>query len=112
MAADSTHNSSPRQNLQTKEHVSASVYFSSEAFNALRRELYDNWREDPELQVGRLVDRSLWYYSGLMVTNPQAFVEIMSMELRLTIIFDSGREAEICKEILNALRKQRGVSAI
>jgi hypothetical protein len=107
-----SHNSSPEQNLKTTEHVSASVYYSSEEFNALRKELYEHWREDPETQVGRLVDRSLWYYSGLMVTNPQAFVEIMSLELGLTIIFDSGREQEICFEILNALRKQRGAPTL
>lgn len=106
------HDSSPKANLKTTEHVSTSVYFSSEEFNALRKELYDHWREEPETQIGRLVDRSLWYYSGLMVTNPQAFVEIMSLEMGLNIIFDSGRESEICLEILNALRKQRGVSMI
>jgi hypothetical protein len=85
---------------------------ASEEFNALRKELYENWREDPETQVGKLVDRSLWYYSGLMVTNPPAFVEIMCLELGLQIVFDSGREAEICLEILNALRRQRGVSPL
>lgn len=109
---DKPHDSAPKQNLATKEHVSQSIYFSSEAFNALRRELYDHWREDPQTQVGRLVDRSLWYYSGLMVTMPAAFVEIMSLELGLPILFDSGREQEICLEILNALRRVRGVSSL
>lgn len=102
------HNSSPVANLDTKDHISNSVYFSSEEFNALRKELFDNWREDPNTDL--IGDRSLWYYSGLMVTYPQAFVEIMSLELGLSIIFDSGREKEICLEILNALRKRRGVA--
>lgn len=100
------HDSSPKQNLQTKAHVSNSVYLMSEQFNALRKELYDHWREDPN--DDKIGDRSLWYYSGLMVTYPQAFVEIMSLELGLDIVFDSGREAEICFEILNALRRKRG----
>lgn len=100
------HNSSPEANLQTKEHnASAVLYLSSEEFNALRKELYDHWRDDP----GSITGKDLWYYSGLMVTNPQAFVEIMSLELGLQIVFDSGKEAEICFTILNALRKRRGV---
>lgn len=100
------HNSSPKQNLDTKAHVSNSVYYMSEAFNQLRKELYENWREDPTEDL--IGDRSLWYYSGLMVTFPQAFVEMMSLELGLNIMFDSGKEEEICFEILNALRKKRG----
>lgn len=107
--SDSSHNSSPKANLDTKEHVSVSVYMHSEGMNMLVKELYDNWREDPKDQVGKLVDRSLWFYSGLLVLNPPAFVEIMSLELGVPIIFDSGRENEICWDILNLLRKQRGV---
>lgn len=105
--ADSTHDSSPVTNLATTEHVTKSVYFASEEFNALRRELFNHWREDPN--DDKIGDRSLYYYSGLMVTNPPAFVELMSLELNTSPIFDSGREAEICLEILNALRKKRGV---
>ena len=106
------HNSSPKSDLNTKEHVSASVYMHSEEMLMLVKELYDHWREDPKDQIGKLVDRSLWYYSGLITTNPAAFVEIMSLELGTPIVFDSGREAEICFEILNLLRKQRGVSPL
>ncbi len=103
------HDSSPVANLQTKEHrAEAVLYVNSEEFNELRRELYENWRMDPKADTTG--GNSYWYYSGLMVTHPQAFVEIMSMELGLRITFDSGKESEICLEILNALRKKRGVS--
>jgi hypothetical protein len=106
------HDSSPDAKLDTKEHVSLSVYLHSEEMMAVVKELYENWREEPREQVGKLVDRSLWYYSGLLTTNPAAFVEIMSLELGLNIVFDSGREQEICFEILNALRKQRGAPTL
>jgi hypothetical protein len=101
--------SSPIANLDTKEHVSVSVYMHSEEQIALVKELYDHWREDPITQVGKLVDRSLWYYSGLLTYDPAAFVEVMSLELNMPhLVFDSGREAEICFEILNELRARRG----
>jgi hypothetical protein len=90
-------------------HVSNSVYFASEEFNALRKELYDHWREDP----GSFNGKDLWYYSGLMVQNPPAFVEIMAIELHMPfLVFDSADEAGTCKKILNALRKRRGVSEL
>jgi len=95
----------PNINLNTKEHVSKSVYMESEEFNALRKELYDHWREGP----GNGSYRDLWWYSGLMVTNPPAFVEIMALELQLPLIFDSEKQADICFTILNELRKKRGV---
>jgi hypothetical protein len=98
----------PKINLNTKAHITESVYFASEEFNALRKELYDNWRMDPALDPTGA--NSLWYYSGLMVQDPPSFVEIMNLELGLTIVFDSGNEKNICLEILNALRKKRGVS--
>lgn len=106
--SDHSNGSDPKIDLNTKAHISASVFMASEEFNALRKELYDNWREAPEYDLTGA--NSLWYYSGLMVTNPPAFVEIMSLELGLDILFDSGKEKEISLQILNALRKKRGVS--
>lgn len=91
-------------NLATKEHVSTSVYMNSEQFNALRKELYDHWRDDPDENS----NRDLWWYSGLMVTNPPAFVEIMALELGLSLVFDSADEAGTCKTILEALQRRRG----
>lgn len=103
------HNSSPEANLDTKAHDATSIlYLESEEFNALRKELYDHWRDDPSV-LALPNERSLWYYSGLMVTNPPAFVEIMAMEIGEPIVFDSGKQAEICLKILNGLRRRRGV---
>lgn len=105
---DSKHDSSPIVDLSTKEHISKSVYMHSEAMMMLVKELYEHWRMDPEDDV--MGNRSYWYYSGLLTTHPQAFVEIMSLELGIDILFDSGREAEICEMILNGLRKKRNAA--
>lgn len=94
--------------LNTKHHDAGHILaLESEEFNALRKELYDHWRDEPSI-IERPGERSLWYYSGLMVTNPPAFVEIMSMEIGERILFDSDRQAEICFQILNGLRRKRG----
>lgn len=108
----SEHNSAPTQNLDTKEHATHSIYMSSDAFNLLRKELYENWRDDIINYKTGQHEPGYWYYSGLMVANPQAFVEIMALELDLLILFDSGKESEICGKILNALRKKRGVNPL
>lgn len=95
--------------LNTKHHDAGHILaLESEEFNALRKELYDHWRDDPSV-LAVPGERSLWYYSGLMVTNPPAFVEIMSMEINEPIVFDSDKQAEICLQILNGLRRRRGV---
>jgi hypothetical protein len=101
----------PKINLDTKEHVSTSVYIMPEEAIALRKELYDHWRAEPASFAGEN-GHALWYYSGLMVTEPAAFVEIMALETGLPLVFDSFNEAGICLQILNALRKRRGVSAL
>ncbi len=103
----------PKTDLKSDatRHISQQVYMVSEEFNALRKELYDNWRAEPASFAGAN-GQALWYYSGLMATNPQAFVEIMSMELGEPIQFDSHNEAGICLQILNGLRKKRGVGAV
>jgi hypothetical protein len=101
----------PKINLDTKDHVSASVYIMPEEAIALRKELYDNWRAEPASFAGEN-GQALWYYSGLMITDPPAFVELMALELGLPLVFDSFNEAGICKQILNALRKKRGVSEL
>ena len=92
-------------------HISQSVYMASEEFNALRKELYDNWRAEPASVAGES-GHALWYYSGLMVSDPVAFVEIMALETGLPLIFDSANEAQICLQILNALRVKRGVTGL
>jgi hypothetical protein len=104
------HDSSPKQNLDTKDHVSKSVYFHSPEMMALVKEMHEHWSEDPNTDV--IGDRSFFYYSGLLVTYPEAFVELACLEFGLNLQFDSGREAEICFDILNAMRKRRGAPTL
>lgn len=103
------HNSSPVHNLNTKEHISQTVYMHSENMMMLVKELHDNWQDDMLDPIHGDTIPGYWYYSGLLTNNPMAFVEIMSLELGLDLIFDSGKESEICGKILNALRHKRGV---
>lgn len=83
-----------------KKNFDQKIYWFPESYNALRRELYENW---PEIwqQIG-------WY----MAHNPQEFVSGMNWLLNLNVQFDTDRVDGICKTFLNALRVQRGVSPI
>lgn len=96
-----SHDSSPKTNLDTKEHRAEHVlYLHSEEFNALRKELYENWRD------------TLWARFGwAMVNQPPLFVAGMCEALGLVFIgFDSADESGTCLRFLNALRERRGVS--
>lgn len=102
----------PKIDLVTKKNsVHDHVYIMSDELLALRKELYDHWRAEPASFAGAN-GQALWYYSGLLVSDPPAFVEIMALELNMPLIFDSFNEAAICKKILNGLRAKRGVSQL
>lgn len=96
-----SHNSSPTANLVTREHRAEHIlYLHSEEFNALRKEMYDNWR-----------DTFFARHGWKMVNQPVEFVADMCTDLGLVFIgFDSGDEAGTCLRFLNALREKRGVS--
>ncbi len=96
------HNGSPIVNLNTKEHVSKSVYLNSPEFNALRKEMFENWEDTYFARHG-------WK----MAFQPDMFCADMCADLGLIFLgFDSGKEAEICLRFLNALRAKRGVSEL
>lgn len=103
------HNGSPIVDLNTKKHVSESVYWCSAEFNALRKELFEEWSEAGEA-IGR---PNLWAKHGWkMAFQPDMFVVDMCSDLGLVFTgFDSGKEAEICLRFLNALREKRGLSS-
>lgn len=97
-----THDSSPKTNLDTKEsRAEHTLYLASEEFNALRRELYENWRD------------TLWAKHGWkMVNQPPMFVADMCEDLGLIFTgFDAGDESGTCLRFLNALRNKRGLSS-
>ncbi len=96
------HNGSPIADLNTKKHISESIYWCSEEFNALRKELHDNWQD------------TYWARHGWkMAFQSTMFVVDMCEELKIPFMgFDSGQEATICLRFLNELRKKRGVSEL
>lgn len=76
------------------------IYMFPESYNALRKELMEEWPE-----IWPLVG---WY----MAFNGPKFVEAMNAGTGLKLQFDSGKVDSICKTYLNFMRKKRGVSEI
>jgi hypothetical protein len=76
------------------------IYMFPESYNALRRELHENW---PQLfqQVG-------W----CMAFDAMTFIEMMDFALDTKTTFDSAKVQAICLKYLNLLRAKRGLSAI
>lgn len=93
---------SRRKNFQDK------VYLFPESYNALRRELDENWRNlfnniNPETGV------SLAY---CMVFDAPQFIGILNGALDLAVQYDTENIDQICKTFLDALRVKRGVSRL
>ena len=87
---------------------SKKVYYMPEEFNALRRELEENWN-DFFTTVSPFTGTSpAW----CMVFDAPQFIGFCNGMTGLAVQFDSGDVANICKTFLNAFRKLRGVSAI
>jgi hypothetical protein len=81
-------------------HISEKVYYFPESYNALRRELDENWPQ-------------LWALVGYaMAFDSVRFIELMDDALDERTTFDSDKVGAICHKYLNALRKKRGVSII
>ena len=79
----------------------STVYLVPESFNALRRELEQNWPN--------LWNSPLQYF---MAFQPQRFVTSMDEALDLVTQFDSGNVDGICKRYLDKLREKRGLKAL
>lgn len=84
------------------------IYLFPESFNALRRELEENWQEF-FIEVNLDVGMSPAY---AMVFDAAKFVGMCNGFFDLMIQFDSESVDGICKEILDAARKKRGVSPL
>lgn len=89
-------------------HFSEKVYLFPESFNALRRELEENWQTF-FIEVNMDVGLSPAY---AMVFDAPKFVGMCNGFFDLMIQFDSESVDGICKEILDAARKKRGVSPL
>lgn len=91
-----------RHDLSVSEKVKnfdQKIYMFPESYNALRRELYENWQD------------TLWpKVAWRMAYKAEEFVEQMNAELNMTIVFDTEKVAWICEQYLSALRKKRGLS--
>lgn len=83
-----------------KANFDQKVYMFPESFNALRRELDENWPSLFEL-VG---------YA--MVADGIRFIELMDAALDTRTTFDTAKVDAIAKKYLNLLRNKRGISSI
>lgn len=102
----------PMQNrtefLPANAEFSKKIYLFPEEFNALRRELEENY-QNFFLSVNPDVGMSP---AQAMVFDAPKFLGMCNGALDTVIQFDSENVAGICGELLNGFRKLRGVSPI
>jgi trans-aconitate methyltransferase len=81
-------------------HISEKTYWLPDSFNALRREMDENW---PNLfkSVG-------WP----MAFDAPTFIEMMDAALDTKTTFDTAKVDSICKKYLDLLRNKRGLSSL
>lgn len=89
-------------------HFSEKLYFFPESFNALRRELEDNYPHfftsvNPEMGMSP---------AYAMVFDAPKFVGMCNGALDMDLPFDSQNVDGICKKFLNGFRAMRGVSPL
>lgn len=81
-------------------HISDKVYWFPESYNALRKELYENWP-------------AVWETVGWsMAFESTTFVELMDYILLTKTTFDTNKVSAICHKYLNLLRAKRGLAPI
>lgn len=83
-----------------KKNFDQKIYMFPESYNALRKELVEEWPE-------------LWLIlSWPMAFDAHQFVILMNDLCNTKIQFDSGKVDATCKFFLNQLRKRRGLSEL
>jgi hypothetical protein len=94
--------------ISKKKEFSDKVYLFPESFNALRRELNDQW---PALfnTVNPISGRSL---AWCMVFDAPEFIAGLNGALDMMVQYDTEDVDGICKQFLDALRQKRGVSKL
>lgn len=103
---------SNNHDLNTKRHVSESVYMHSPELMMLVKEMYEHWKDEPGTEdIG---GRTMWWYSGLLSYDPAAFIEIFNLSFTHTpkLMFDSHKEAELSLTMLNIMRRARNVAPL
>lgn len=82
------------------DHILEKTYFFPESYNALRRELHDNWP-------------NLWQaVQYVMAYDGPVFVELMDAALDTKTTFDTATVGGICAKYLDLLRNKRGLSSL
>lgn len=85
-------------NANAKKNFDQKIYMFPESFNALRRELHDNWP-------------NLWALVGYrMAFRADEFVEFMNGALDVKLVLDSDNVDFICSTYLRKLKQLRGLS--
>lgn len=88
------------QTNSDKKNFDQKIYMFPESYNALRKELYEEWPE-------------IWQLVGwVMGNNGPEFVSRMNAGLQMNLQFDTNKVDSICKTYLNRLRKQRGLGPL
>lgn len=88
------------QTNSDKKNFDQKIYMFPESYNALRKELYEQWPE-------------IWQLVGwVMGNNGPEFVSRMNEGLQMNLQFDTNKVDSICKTYLNRLRKQRGLGPL
>lgn len=81
-------------------HVLDKTYMMPDSYNALRKELHDNWP-------------NLWQeVQGLMAFDGPGFILTMDNALNLVTQFDTDNVDGMCKKFLDELRQIRGLSRL
>jgi len=81
-------------------HISEKVYLFPEAFNALRKELHENWPQ-------------LWSLVGYpMAFDAPTFIELMDAALDTKTTFDTHKVQATCEKYLDLLRMKRGLKPL
>lgn len=90
------------------DNIDKKVYLFPESFNALRRELDENWREFFHTVNPTSGTSPAW----CMVFDAAQFIGYCNGFTGLSLQMDSENVDGICKTFLNAFRSMRGVGAI
>jgi hypothetical protein len=85
---------------KSRKNFDEKIMMFPESYNALRRELYEQWPE-------------LWPLVGwAMAHKSEEFVTMMNAGLQVRVQFDSAKVDEICQIYLDLLRKKRGLGSL
>lgn len=99
-----------QQNIALPDNAefSKKIYLFPEEYNALRRELHDNWQNFFYAVNPAFGFSPAW----AMVYDAPHFVGFCNDALDMVVQFDSADVAGTCKKFLNGFRNKRGISSL